>query len=46
MRSTVLETGSTFTKAGSFKMPAASCSISLGMVALNIRFAALWAALR
>ena len=38
MRSTVLETGSTFTKAGFFKMPAASCSISLGMVALNIRF--------
>ena len=38
MRSTVLDTGSTFTKAGSCRMPAASCSISLGMVALNIRF--------
>ena len=38
MRSTVLDTGSTLTKAGSCRMPAASCSISLGMVALNIRF--------
>ena len=33
MRSTVLDTGSTLTKAGSCRMPAASCSISLGMVA-------------
>ena len=38
MRSTVLDTGSTLTKAGSCRIPAASCSISLGMVALNIRF--------
>ena len=38
MRSTVLDTGSTLTKAGSRRMPAASCSISAGMVALNIRF--------
>ena len=37
MRSTVLDTGSTLTKAGSRRMPAASCSISAGMVALNIR---------
>ncbi|CDC31028.1 unknown [Faecalibacterium sp. CAG:82] len=38
MRSTVLETGSTLTNTGSCRMPAASCSISLGMVALNMRF--------
>ena len=38
MRSTVLEGGSTFTLTGFCRMPAASCSISLGMVALNRRF--------
>ena len=38
IRSTVLDTGSTLTKAGLRRMPAASCSISDGMVALNIRF--------
>ena len=38
MRSTVLLTGSTFTVTGFFRMLLASCSISLGMVALNSRF--------